>query len=201
MSIPTSIDCFRDGVVRWVCFFFVVACCQGATASAPSVSKEYQVKAAFLYNFAKFVDWPADRFSDEAAPIRIAVIGRNPFGDELENAVRGRKIGGRDIIVVYHTSSDQLALDTSAHHVIYVATGEERSLEKLAGGTGGACALTVGESVRFSAAGGIVKFSTIDDKVRFEINADAAEGAGLKISAQLLKLATAVRRKAEGTRP
>jgi hypothetical protein len=204
MSLPTSIARFRDRLARWVCFVLVVACGSISPANvlqAPAVSKEYQIKAAFLYNFARFVDWPAGRFSDAAAPIRIAVVGRNPFGDELENVVRGRKIGGREIIVVYHPSTDLSALDASSHHVIYIGTGEEQSLEKLAGRIGGAGALTVGESVRFSAEGGIVTFSTVDDKVRFEINADAAEGAGLKISAQLLKLATAVRRKAEAARP
>ena len=204
MPIRTFIHHVSQSVACWARVCVLVACSGAAVASVargPDVSKEYQVKAAFLYNFAKFVDWPADRFSDETAPLRIAVIGRNPFGDELENAVRGRKIGGRDIVVTYLSSADLSAPGMAPYHVIYVAPGEERSLEKLTRGPGGVCPLTVGESARFSAVGGIVKFSTVDDKVRFEINADAAEVAGLKISAQLLKLATVVRRNSEGARP
>jgi hypothetical protein len=204
MPIPAHNDRVRHCIACWIRVCLLVACCGAAVASVPrtpGVSKEYQVKAAFLYNFAKFVDWPADRFSHDTAPIRIAVIGQNPFGDELDHALRGRKISGRDVLVDYLAAADRPAFEASSYHVIYVAAGEERSLEKFAGGTGGARALTVGESARFAAEGGIVKFSTIDDKVRFEINADAADVAGLKISAQLLKLATTVRRRGDGTRP
>ncbi len=171
--------------------------CAGALAVPPraaAVSKEYQVKAAFLYNFAKFVEWPAARFTDETSPIEIAVIGRNPFGDELENVVRGRTINGRSISVSYVLSTDNVKKGAAPYHVVYVTAGEERGLEQLAQLWSNASWLTVGESPRFAAQGGMVKFSTVDEKVRFEINADAAETAGLRISAQLLKLATAVRR-------
>jgi hypothetical protein len=160
-------------------------------AGASTVSKEYQVKAAFLYNFTKFVEWPADRFADAASPIVIGVLGKNPFGDELEKIVTGRMVNGRSIAVVQL----QTAAEAQPVHAVFIAEGEESLMGKQGGALTGAGVLLVGESERFLALGGIVSFSNADDKVRFEINVAAAEQGGLKISAQLQKLAAMVRRK------
>lgn len=166
----------------------------GAAFARADVSKEYQVKAAFLYNFTKFVEWQADRFPDESTPIRIAVIGKNPFEGELEKTVRERKVNGRSITVLFLPTAEATSAPVLCH-VVFVPAGEERSFERLAASLESTGALTVGESSRFTDHGGIVTFTTVDNKVRFEINADAAERAGLRISAQLQKLATTVRRK------
>jgi hypothetical protein len=153
------------------------------------VSKEYQLKAAFLFNFTKFVEWPAGRFADDTSPIVIGVLGRNPFEDKLANLVKDRLVNGRAIVVRSVTAAD----DPRTVHVLFVPGGEEP--------TGSAPAwqnsavLTVGESRAFAALGGNITFTQEGDKVRFEINLATAERDELKISAQLLKLATAVRRK------
>jgi hypothetical protein len=157
----------------------------------PSVAKEYQLKAAFLYNFTKFVEWPSQRFADETSPIVIGVLGRNPFGDELEKIVQGRKINGRTVAVRLLNS----AAEARAVHVLFVSAGAEPQLADAMDALRTAGVLTVGESDKFMALGGVITFALETGKVRFEINQDAGENAGLKISAQLLKLATAVHRK------
>jgi hypothetical protein len=158
--------------------------------AAPEVSKEYQVKAAFLYNFTKFVEWPASRFPDATSPIVIAVLGRNPFGAELEAIVRERKVNGRGLVVKVIDSADAAA----SAHLLFVDAGVEDRLVGKMDALQKAGVLLVGESPRFIAAGGIINFTLEADKVRFQINPQAGEQAGLKISAQLLKLAVIVRK-------
>lgn len=165
------------------------ACGLGVLAAAARAegAKEYAIKAAYLYNFAKFVEWPANRFADAKSPIVIGIVGRNVFGDELEDAVRGRKVNGRDVVVIEISSEKEMR----TAHLLFVAGGDEKSFTP-AVGTG---ILTVGESPEFAELGGMVTFVPQGDKIRFTINLDAAERAGLKLSAQLLKLASAVQRK------
>jgi hypothetical protein len=158
--------------------------------AGPEVAKEYQVKAAFLYSFTKFVEWPASRFSDNASPIVIAVLGRNPFGDELDAIVRDRKVNGRGLVVKVVDSADEAA----AAHLLFIGADEEDRLSGKMEVLQKAGVLTVGESPRFIASGGIINFTLATDKVRFQINPQAGEQAGLKLSAQLLKLATIVHR-------
>lgn len=158
--------------------------------AAPEVSKEYQVKAAFLYNFTKFVEWPASRFSDATSPIVIAVLGRNPFGEELNAIVRERKVNGRGLVVKIIDSADEAA----AAHLLFVGADAEDRLAGKMDALQKAGVLTVGESPRFIASGGVINFTLEADKVRFQINPQAGEQTGLKISAQLLKLAMIVRK-------
>jgi hypothetical protein len=155
---------------------------------AQSISKEYQLKAAFLYNFTKFVDWPAQRFVSDTSPIVIAIVGKNPFGTELDSLVSGRLVKGRPIDVVFLKSGE----DISAAHIVFIPEGEENRLNATLFGASGI--LTVGESPAFSANGGIVCFTLINEKVRFEINQASSDKAGLRLSGQLLKLATAIRK-------
>lgn len=153
------------------------------------VSKEYQLKAAFLYNFTKFVEWPAARFAEANSPIVIGVLGQNPFDGELDKIVSGRTVNGRAILVKLIHSADELA----AVHLLFVPAGEETRLPAAAWTN--AALVAVGESESFAALGGTITFTHEGDKLRFEINIAAAERDGLKISAQLQKLATVVRRK------
>jgi hypothetical protein len=153
------------------------------------VPKEYQVKAAFLYNFTRFVEWPAGRFADDASPIVIGVLGQNPFGDELEKAIAGRTVNGRSIMAKSVTAAEEI----SGVHILFVPAGAENRVPAAVWQNTGI--LTVGETEAFAAPGGTITFVREGDKVRFAINLGSAERSGLKLSAQLLKLATAVRRK------
>jgi len=162
-----------------------------AEAAEASVSKEYQIKAAFLYNFTKFVEWPDSAFADAKSPIVIGVLGPNPFGDELAKAVEGRKVNGRDLIVQTAEKID----DVKGVHVLFISATEDQKLAGHLAALKGKPVLIVGETELFGKNGGIITFTLEGDKVRFEINMETAGGAGLKISAQLQKLAKTVRRK------
>lgn len=159
----------------------------------PPISKEYQVKAAFLFNFTKFVEWPSERFSSRDTPIVIAVLGRNPFGDELEKLVRNRLVDGRPVVVQPLLSAEEAKSGVADFHVLFVAAGEEAHFADLLKIVPLVGVLTVGESDRFASFGGTVTFVVVESRVRFEINRAAAEAAGLKLSAQLQKLAAAAR--------
>lgn len=158
-----------------------VVCAQSA---APD---EYQIKAAFVYNFAKFVEWPPGSFKNATDPITICVLG-NPFGDRLEATVHGKQIEERRLIVHEVSSVD----NTAGCHILFFSADARRVgdvLEHLKT----VPILTVGETVNFSAKGGVIGFKLENDKIRFEINTCAADRARLRISSKLLGLATIVK--------
>ena len=158
-----------------------------ADAQSRSV-REYQIKAAFLYNFAKFTEWPPDKFRDETAPMILCVIGVDPFGPVLENTVISKKIKGRSIIVNRTTTVDNLR----TCHVLFVSSSERENLSEIVESLSGAAVLTTGDMDRFAKRGGIIKLTKKGNKIRFEINPKAAERAGVKLSSYLLSLATIV---------
>jgi hypothetical protein len=161
-----------------------------APAERAPISREYQIKAAFLYNFTKFVEWPPGRFPAPDSPIVIGLLGGNPFGNELLTIVRNRKVNGRAIEVRVVTT----AAEAASVHVLFASAGQEAQAASMADALRRAGVLTVGESPAFAAAGGVVDFVLEGDKVRFKIDLAAGQRAGLKLSVQLLKLATEVRR-------
>jgi hypothetical protein len=163
----------------------------GRCVAAESLgTKEYQLKAAFLYNFTKFVEWPTNSFDDPDAPLILAVAGKGPCAAELEQVVKGRTANGRRIVVKMVETPEA----AKGAHVLFLPASEDPRIEEWLGAVRNAGTLTVGESEPFAKAGGIIRFLLEGDKVRFEINVDSTEQAGLKISAQLLKLAKTVRR-------
>lgn len=153
-------------------------------AAAQPRSAEYAVKAAFLYNFAKFVAWPEKRANSSA--FRICIHRPDPFGEVLE-AVLGNKTLGEQRVELRRVGGGD---DLDECHILFVGRGvaAERVLSHLGDGV-----LTVGEEAGFLEAGGMIRLMLRDNRVRFAINAAAAQRAGLRISSQLLKLATEVR--------
>lgn len=149
-----------------------------APLRAQDVPLEYQVKAAFLYNFVKFVDWPV---GTQSGPLTICVAGRNPLGSVLEDTVRDETIGGRPI-------TTRVILEPEAGcHVMFIPDGAATTAYLRAART--TPILTVGEKSSFLDAGGIINFFVDNGKVRFAINPQAAERAQLRISSRLLQLA------------
>lgn len=148
-------------------------------------SSEYQVKAAFLYNFAKFVDWPGDAFGHSNAPLVIGVIGDDPFGGALDQAINGKSIGGRSL-AVRRLKWDQ---DPRSCHILFISSSEQKHLPQIIQSLRGASVLTVGDMGQFNQQGGIINFILEASKVRFEINSRGADQARLKISSKLLALA------------
>ena len=153
-----------------------------------AVSREYQIKAAFLYNFAKFVVWPDRTFASDSAPLVIGVYGSNPFGDQIRAIAKDHKINGREI----QFKSVNNATEAAGVHILFIDATEDSQVAEILAELKTAPVLTIGETDKFVAAGGIIHFVPADNKMRFEINASTAEEHGLKISAQLLKLARAV---------
>jgi hypothetical protein len=174
-------------VVTLVVCLTVVMCVLSSRIQAQA-SGEYQVKAAFLYNFLKFVDWPAQSFANDSSPFIIGVVGNDTFNSAIDQAVSGKTANGRPIVIKRFASSKTL----SYCHILFISPSERDRFRQILGTTGSGV-LTVSETDGFAQIGGIVNFTLVDSKVRFEINQSAAERAGLKISAKLLSLARVVR--------
>jgi hypothetical protein len=151
-------------------------------------SGEYQVKAAFLYNFLKFVDWPAQSFANDSSPFIIGVVGNDTFNSAIDQAVSGKTANGRPIVIKRFASAKTLTYC----HILFISPSERDRFRQILETTGSGV-LTVSETDGFAQIGGVVNFTLVDSKVRFEINQSAAERAGLKISAKLLSVARVVR--------
>jgi hypothetical protein len=156
--------------------------CQEASASG----EEYQIKAAFLYNFGKFVVWPGAAVNS-GDPLVIAVFGRDPFGPVLEQTVQGRLVQGRPVIVRRPTRIEDLL----PCQILFVSSAEKIRLARVLQAVGGAGVLVVGEMDGFLRLGGMIAFSVEQQKVHFEINEGAARRNGLRIDSRLLTLAKA----------
>lgn len=154
-------------------------------APAGAQELEYPLKAAFLYNFVKFVEWPADAFAGERSPLTICVYGTDPFGDTLDNVVRGETVGERGLIVQRPESLD----DLRDCRVLFVSRSERPRFPEVLSRIQGEPVLTVGDTDGFLKAGGVINFVLEENKVRFLINPEAAGRSRLKISSKLLRLA------------
>lgn len=149
---------------------------------------EYQVKAAFLFNFAKFVEWPAEAFLSEKTPITLCVFGQDPFGGALDEIVRGEAINNREVLV--RRVNDLPGLNSC--HLIFVGNKEDKRLTELLNSVGGKSALVVGETEGDAEAGVVIQFFSESNKVRFSVNVDAMRRAKLNVSSKLLALARIV---------
>jgi hypothetical protein len=147
---------------------------------------EYQVKAAFLLNFTKFIDWPAAAFPAPDSPIAICVLGDDPFGAALDQILAGEVVNGRKVAAqrIKH------APPPKSCQVLFVA-GSEKDVAKIVPALGPGV-LTIGEGESFIRGGGMIAFVIESRRVRFEINRTAAENAGLQLSSRLLNVAKSV---------
>ncbi|MGA2215948.1 MAG: YfiR family protein [Bryobacteraceae bacterium] len=164
-------------------FALVAALTQTSAADVPA--EEYRVKGAFLLNFAKFVEWPAQAFKGPGDSITICVLGTSPFTPALDQAARQVVVENRTVTVRQIPDAQQAA----QCQIVFVSTPERRRIHALLEAVQGGSVLTVGESNGFIASGGVIEFRVEDSRVRMEISAAAAKRAGLHISAKLLSLA------------
>lgn len=153
---------------------------------AQEPAPEYQIKAAFLFNFAKFVDWPPQAFPQPNSPIIIGVLGKNVFGHYLEDTIRDKEVKNRRFEIKEFTSVN----DAVNCHILFISPTLKDDLPKILTALHNASVLTVSESDEFIKAGGMIDFTIEESKVHFQINDDAAKKAGLRISSKLLSLAT-----------
>jgi hypothetical protein len=185
-----------DNRRRILCVIALFLCMSGTRntypapeAEKPRISSEEQIKAAFIFNLMKFVDWPSSVFADKNSPMLIGIIGDNPLGGELESSLIGKNINGRKLLL------RRIAWpgDLRGIHIILVSASEARAAQEILASVKGNPVLTIGEMDRFGRQGGIINFFLEEKKVRFEINIDAADKARLKISSQLLTLSRIIR--------
>lgn len=153
----------------------------------PPPSREYVIKAAFLYNFAKFVDWPGEAFPNRRTPLTLCILGKDPFGVALES-IKGKTVRSRRLVIQHLARID----DLEQCHILFISTSEEKRLSQILSTIRGKTILTVSDINSFARRGGIINLVTAKSKIRFEINVDAMDLVGLKISSKLLKLAKIV---------
>jgi len=152
------------------------------------VMPEYVVKAGFLYNFAKYVEWPAAAFGQPDEPISIGVVGTDPFGSDLEGALANKTVKRR----AFSVRRFRTPQDIEPCQILFVARSESARIGEILQKARPWASLTVGEEDGFSAAGGIINILIDDETPRLEVNAGEAERVGLTIDSKLLKLATIV---------
>jgi hypothetical protein len=153
------------------------------------VFNEYQVKAAFVYTFAKFVEWPPQAFSSPSAPIAICILGEDPFGSFLDDAVKGKTVDGR-LLAVYRLTE----LPTGhGCKILFIAASEGRRIPALLASIAPLGLLTVGDTLDFAAQGGVIGLRLDGERIRLAVNLTAAERAKVRISSRVLSLATIIK--------
>jgi len=159
-----------------------------AQTGNPSDSSEYLIKAGFTYNFAKLMQWPASAFPQPDSPIIIGILGNDPFGATLDSVLTGKKVNTRGFVVKHL----KWGADIKGCNILYVSATEAAHLDEILHAIKGLPILTIGRMPDFARRGGIVNFIIEDDKVRFEVNVEAAKQADISISSRLLTLAKIV---------
>jgi hypothetical protein len=176
----------RAGI--WLIAFALLLSVRPEAAAQTTISREYEIKTVFLFNFAQFVDWPPEAFASPQAPLIIGVLGDDPFDGYLDETVRGEKVNNRPFVVQrYHRVED---IDVC--HVLFIGRTGPRQLAHIMAALKGRSILTVGDMEGFAQDGGIIRFVTENHRIRFRIDVDTAQAAHLIISSKLLRLAEIV---------
>ena len=168
-----------------ICLCLLLPLAGGQNFAQEFRPSEYQLKAAFLFNFAKFVEWPPQAFASRTSPLVIGVLGENPFHEDLARAIHDKTVDGHPLALNELLSPAQ---GTNCH-IVFISTSEKERLTEIFKILGSANVLTVGETDHFTEEGGMINFVLEGTKVRFQINRNAATKAGLKISSKLMSLA------------
>lgn len=156
--------------------------------AAPRISDEYRVKAAFLFNFAQFVEWPASAFPNGDSPFVIGILGEDPFGSYLDDLVRGETVGHRPLLI--RRCHD--LREASGCHILFVSRSETASLGGVLEELKHRAILTISDVDAFNRYGGMVRFVMENGKIRLRINLDSAKAAHLTISSKILRPSTIV---------
>lgn len=175
----SSVSKALKGLIPLIIFTFSVL-----PAWTQTTPDEYQIKGAFLFNFAQFTDWPPGAFPSSDAPFVIGFLGGDPFGKFMEEMVRGETVEGRPILLKRFTRAD----DIEAVHLLFVHRNFDISRQQIKN-LNASHVFTIGDAPGFAEKGGIINFFKEDNKVRFEVNLEAAKTANLALSSKLLRLA------------
>jgi hypothetical protein len=186
---------FLEGIARWA---VAVLLCWGAPggfaadnpAAAELTATEYDIKAAYLYNLAKFVGWPPEKSGRDDAPWVIGITGQEAF-EHASDVIRKKTIGKHPVVVRLLSSEQEIA----DCHILFLTRSQKQGMAGMLGAANKAAVLTVGETDSFLDSGGMISFVISDDRIRFEVNLTAVRAAKLKLGGRLLGLARAVRGK------
>ena len=149
------------------------------------MSREYNIKAVFLYNFARFVEWPASTLGNAETPFVIGILGDDPFRSVIDQTVAGEKIKGHPIVIQRYKTVHEI----KHCHILYISAREATKLNEILFALKNKNVLTVSDMASFTATGGMIRFMTKDNKIRLQINPEAAKAADLNISSKLLNVA------------
>jgi hypothetical protein len=149
------------------------------------VSREYQLKAVYIYHFTEFVDWPKTAFSTPDSPIVIGVLGPDPFAGHLEQAIRDERVRNRRLIIQRY----QRVQEVENCHLLFISASENARLEGILAELKGRSILTVGETEDFALRGGMIQFIKVENRIRFRVNLGAARAAKIQISSKILRSA------------
>lgn len=164
-------------------------------AESGAASSEYLIKAGFIYNFANLVEWPSASFAQADSPIVITILGEDHFGATLDRVLEGKKVNGRPFVIKrFHSVADLVRSGASLKEcqVLYVSSSEMPHINEVIQLVKGLPVLTIGEVPGFARSGGVINLVLQDNRVRFEVNVEAAKQAELNISSRLLALARIV---------
>ena len=168
--------------------------CPAQTADSGD-SSEYLIKAGFIYNFANLMQWPGNTFPGPDSPIVIGILGTDSSGGILDEVLAGKKVNGRPFAVKHL----KRGADLKGCNIVFVSASETAHLDEILHLIKNMPILTIGETPSFAQRGGIINFIVVDDKIRFEVNVEAAKQADISISSRLLALARIVP-QADGSR-
>jgi hypothetical protein len=153
--------------------------------SAQETPSDYRVKATYVLNFLRFIQWPDDAFSDPKAPVVIGIVGEDPFGNQLPQVILGKTVQGRNLVIRRYKAGE----DLRGSHFLFISESEKKRLPQILAGLHGSSVLTVAEMDRFIEAGGVIQFTFENSHIRFAVNVGAADRARLKVSSKLLSVA------------
>ncbi len=163
-------------------FFLCIPLLQSQTSPLP----EYKIKAVFLFNFTQFVEWPGDAFNSNSDPFIIGILGTDPFGTYIDQAVAGEKVGTHPITVVRYRSVNEI----NNCRLLFINIADDDDLRSVLSSLNNRGVLTVSDMKGFAASGGVIGFITQNNKLRLQINISAAKAEGLNISSKLLSVST-----------
>jgi hypothetical protein len=169
----------------------------GASAQTAD-SSEYLIKAGFIYNFAQLVQWPSGAFTQTDSPIVIGILGTDPFGTVIDRVIENKKLDGRPVIIKRLKWSKEPLKDLKDCNILFVSTSEKEHLDEVIRIVKWLPILTIGETPGFAMRGGIINLTLEGNRVRFEVNIEAAKQANLNISSRLLALAKIVPQAPDG---
>ena len=158
------------------------------TAAQAAIPPEYQVKAAFLFHFTQFTQWPPEAFPGPGSPLIIGILGEDPFGEYLDGIVRGEQVHDRPFVIQRYRRLAEM----KTCHVLFISRSESPRLDQILAGLRDRSILTVCEAEGFTTRGGMIEFVNYEGKIRLRINPTAAKTVGLTISSKLLRPAEIV---------